>query len=262
MSISRNLYVLFIRPHLKTGLARQRIKFFWFVWGYFGLCTIKSLSMRARLHMLFRFLSIDWNVEHAHRPSEITDVVRILAERRAKANEGMLEAGCFRGGSTAKFSIACKLLGYRLLVFDSFQGVEPRAQEGAGMSYDFSGQYVASQELVENNVARFGERDACTFYAGWFRDTLAYGDVPGPVRVAYIDCDLAKGTEEALMGILPVLSDDGAIFSQDYHIPPVRSLLSDRTLWARFHFPEPHIRRLGANLACLTFARTVSTARV
>ena len=34
-----------------------------------------------------------------------------------------MEAGCFKGGSTAKFSIAAKIAGRRLYVFDSFQGI-------------------------------------------------------------------------------------------------------------------------------------------
>lgn len=139
----------------------------------------------------------------------------------------MVEAGCFNGGSAAKFSILCKELGYALHVYDSFEGVEPLTEEEKSVSYDFSGKYAASQEKVRANIQRFGEIDICVFHKGWFADTIAHG-VPHPIRVAYIDCDVTKGTQEALQGILPAVTQDGRVFSQDFHIKPVREMLRSR----------------------------------
>ena len=65
----------------------------------------------------------------------------------------MVEAGCWQGGSTAKFSIICRIMGFPLYVYDSFQGVEPTDQEG----WDFSGEYAASLPTVEANLRRYGE---------------------------------------------------------------------------------------------------------
>lgn len=48
-------------------------------------------------------------------------------------------------------------------------------------------------------------------------------DLPPEVNVVYIDCDLAKGTQEVLDSVLPRLR--GVVFSQDYGIGPVRELL-------------------------------------
>jgi O-methyltransferase len=247
------LYVRFIRPRIPTELGRQRAKLVWFVWGYCGLLTARAFPIKVRLNLVRRFLLIDWNIPHSHRPSEVKNIVRALADRRAQSGEGMVEAGCYLGGSTAKFSIACKLFGYDLWVYDSFQGVEPMSEEERRESYDFSGEYAAAQELVQQNVTRFGEPGVCTFYKGWFRDTLARGNLPGSVRLAYIDCDLARGTEEALTGIMPVLSKDGVVFSQDYHLRPIRTLLADPALWKRLRTAPPHLQRLGENLARMTF---------
>jgi len=72
------------------------------------------------------------------------------------------------------------------------------------------------------NLSRYGEAAVCTAHGGWFSDTLARGPVPYAVRVAFIDCDLAKGTYEVLLGVVPSLVEDGWIFSQDFHIPRVR----------------------------------------
>ena len=100
-------------------------------------------------------------------------VCEALASRRARPGELMVEAGCWRGGSTAKFSLLCQMLGYRLAVFDSFKGVEPLTEEEKGKGYDFSGEYAATKALVMDNVARYGAPGSCSFHQGWFSETLA-----------------------------------------------------------------------------------------
>jgi O-methyltransferase len=211
MPTIRSLYIKALRPYV-SPLAAQRLKLIYFVWGYWRLWKTPGLVLR--------FLRVDWNVCHAHYPSEISEVVNAILARRGN----VVEAGCFRGGSSAKFSIAAKRVGARLLVYDSFEGVEPMTEEEKKGTYDFSGQYACSMEDVKANVERYGEISVCSFHRGWFRDTLARG-VPVPVSVAYIDCDVARGTRDALRGIVPALTPEGVVFTQDYHIKPVRDAL-------------------------------------
>jgi hypothetical protein len=166
----------------------------------------------------------------------------------------MLEAGCWQGGSSSKFSLICRMFGYRLCIYDSFCGVEEMQPEEKAGGYDFSGEYAATESVVRNHLAKYGAPDVCSTYKGWFAETLAVGPVPYPIRIAYIDCDLAKGTQEALTGIVPALVDDGWIFSQDFHIPAVRKVLCDRTTWISLGREMPTITRLGEYLAGLRFA--------
>jgi O-methyltransferase len=249
----RLFYIRWVRPYLKQELTRQRIKLIYWVWGYAPLLRSPLWPLRVRLAILKRFLTVDWNVLHAHRPDEICDVFQVLAERPAQAGEVMVEAGCFNGGSAAKFSILCHLLGYRLQVYDSFQGVEPLSAEAKAIDFDFSGTYASSKETVINNVKKYGEYSVCSFHPGWFADTLARHPVREPVRVAYIDCDVVKGTEEVLLGVSASLTPDGCIFSQDFHIAPVRDMLQNADTWARCHKPLPRIRRLSEQLASMRF---------
>jgi O-methyltransferase len=227
----------------------------WFLPGYFGLLRLRSVPLRRRLSMLIRFLQVDWNVLHGHRPYEITQVVRALAQRRALPGEGLVEAGCWNGGSSAKFSIACMELGYRLWVYDSFEGVEEMTLEERTGSYDFSGEYAAALDQVQSNVRRFGEVACCSFFKGWFKNTIAVAPPPGMVRAVYIDCDLATGTEEVLRGVLPRLATDGAVFTQDFHLTPVRRLLDGEAIWRRLKVEPPAVTYLGDNLALLTFLK-------
>ena len=168
----------------------------------------------------------------------------------------MVEAGCWNGGSTAKFSLVCRLLGYRLHVYDSFEGVEAITAEEGESAYDFTGEYAAAEEAVHANVRRFGALEVCETHRGWFADTLAVTPPPGPVRVAYIDCDLAKGTREALEGVVPRLTEDGWVFTQDFHIAPVRELLQDAGTWARLEQSPPTIEPMCHHLAALRHSLT------
>jgi O-methyltransferase len=165
----------------------------------------------------------------------------------------MIEAGCWQGGSSAKWSILCKRLGYQLHIFDSFEGVEPLTPEAKASSYDFSGEYAATEGLLRSNLARYGEASVCSVHKGWFAETLALRPVQSPVRVVYIDCDLAKGTDEVLRGVVSRLVEDGWLFSQDFHIPAVQTLLCSPATWQRLGRPVPHVTRLCGNLAAVKF---------
>ncbi|MGD8414516.1 MAG: TylF/MycF/NovP-related O-methyltransferase [Candidatus Latescibacterota bacterium] len=237
-------YVRRVKPVLPSFLIRwlRRIRL---TWGYRPVLFMRGMPLGKRMNVVGRFIEVDFGVELAHRPAEIAQVCRTLGQRRAAPNEVMVEAGCWQGGSSAKFSIVCKEFGYRLYVYDSFQGVEATDQEG----HDFTGEYAAELESVKANIERFGELDVCRFFPGWFADTIVEDPVTEPVRAVYIDCDLAKGTNEVLQGVLPALSGDGVIFSQDYHIPAVRKMLEDPETWRGFGKPEPKIEYLCHNLA-------------
>ncbi len=163
----------------------------------------------------------------------------------------MVEAGCWNGGASAKFSLVCKLGGYRLRIYDSFEGVEPMTSEEKQRGYDFSGEYVASDATLRANLQRFGAPDVCSIHKGWFAATLARSPVAEVVRVVFIDCDSAKGTQEVLLGVVPSLASDGVVFTQDFHIASVRDLLLDRRTWERYGRGDPGIERLCGHLAVL-----------
>ena len=234
-SIRRRIHSLYrrlIRPHLSPQW-QQRIKLLWTIWGYKSILSIPALSPTQRLGLLGRLIGIDWTLLHAHWPGEIAKVIVAIGRRHAGPGDVVVEAGCWQGGSTAKLSIACHMLGYRLLVFDSFRGVD--YQPGN----PFSGQYAATLDLVRGNVLAYGEISVCSFFPGWFVDTLAAKPVDQPISVVFVDCDTAKGSYEVLQGIIPSLKKDGIVCSQDYHIGEVRDLLDSRHTWARLGVPPP-----------------------
>jgi O-methyltransferase len=227
--LARRVWVRYLRERLPDDpLIRQRVKLAWHIWGYWPLLMRSALSVSERLWLIYRFIVVDWFIPHAHTPIEVSRIVQGLASHRGDG-DWMVEAGCWQGGSSAKFSLACGLLGYRLAIFDSFQGVEPIGPEDGG--HDFSGEYAAPVHVVREHIARHGVLDVCDIHPGWFADTLKPGAAPRPIRLVYIDCDLARGTREVLNGVAPHLTEDALIFSQDYQVPAVRRVLDDRSTW-------------------------------
>jgi O-methyltransferase len=157
----------------------------------------------------------------------MTHILIRFFERRGTEGDVFVEAGCWKGASTAKFSLLCAINNYKLHVFDSFEGVEQTDDE---LSY-FGGQYAAPERLVRENVEEYGSIEVVTFHKGWFKDTFRDPEIDGKIGAVYIDCDLKTGTMEVLDGIKNRLADNALIFSQDYHIPPIRRLLNDRLYW-------------------------------
>ena len=251
----KDWFVRWIHPRLPRELDRQRVKLLYFVWGYWPLLRLRTLSVVDRVKLLARFIRIDWHVLHSHQPSEIASVCAVLAQRPARRGEVMVEAGCWNGGASAKFSLVCELYGYRLHIYDSFEGVEPMTAQEKQRGYDFSGEYVASEATLRATLQRFGAPDVCSIHKGWFAATLARSPVADVVRVVFIDCDSAKGTQEVLLGVVPSLAGDGVVFSQDFHIAPVRELLLDPGTWQRYGRGVPSIERLRGHLAILRSRR-------
>ena len=245
----RRGYVKWIRPRIGEQLNRQRFKLLYDVWGYAPMLSLPSLSVTERIALVSRFLQIDWNILHAHKPAEIATICKHLASRPANPGEGMVEAGCWNGGSAAKFSLICARLGYHLYIFDSFEGVEK--DNRADGEIDFGGSYAAPEEKVAANIERYGDITVCTLTKGWFAESFA-SPVTFPVRTAYIDCDIASATREVLAGVVPALVEDGHVFSQDFHLPSVRRVLVDPETWRQLGKGQPAIEGR-AHLATIQF---------
>ncbi|MBS1543390.1 MAG: hypothetical protein JST14_07130 [Bacteroidetes bacterium] len=202
--------------------------------------------MRVRLKILYKYLVVDWNVLHGHKPFEIVSVILAIFGSQAENDCVVVEAGCWYGGSSAKISLACEYMGYKLLIYDSFEGVEYASPDYEESIY--FGQYVASEKIVIENIAKYGSVRACEIKKGWFEQTFKNFD--RQVIVAYIDCDLAKGTLEVLQGIKDNLLLGYRIFTQDYHISSVRRALADVNYLKNFGLDRvPKVKLLARNLA-------------
>ena len=212
------------------------------------LGRLGTLDYRRRSVLVRRMLDVHKNVQCAHTHDEMVRVVRQVFAVPDDRPGCIVEAGCFKGGSTAKLSIAAAEVGRKLVVFDSFEGIpengEPHDTTIFGDKARFAaGSYTGRLAEVSDNVARWGELDVCEMKPGWFADTMpAFSQ---PVAVGFVDVDLASSTRTCLEHLYPRLIPGGVLFSHDGHLPLCIDVLRDQSLWERIGGPPPIITGLG-----------------
>ena len=190
-----------------------------------------GVSFSQRSMLLKQYYNISSNVDCPHVPEEIFAFEENILTLPNTVQGCVVEAGCFKGGSTAKFNRATKLAKRELVVFDSFEGIpencEPHAAPG---QENFSrGSHRGSLEEVKRNVERYGDIEVCRFIKGWFDDTMP--TFSEPVAAAYLDVDLVSSTRTCLKYLYPLLQPGGTLFSQDGHLPLIVELFEDPRFW-------------------------------
>jgi O-methyltransferase len=192
------------------------------------------VSFQERVRLLIQLYIISINVESPHTQEEILNYIEAILSISPSSKGVLVEAGCYKGSSTAKFSLAADIVGKELVVFDSFQGIpdntEPHELNIFGGDAVFKqGDYCGSLDEVKATVARFGKVKCCRFIKGWFDDTM-----PGfkePISAAYVDVDLASSTRTCLRYLFPLLEPNGVLYSQDGHLPLVIDVFNDEDFW-------------------------------
>jgi hypothetical protein len=150
----------------------------------------------------------------------------------------VVECGCFQGGCTVNLSLACALVGRRLIVCDSFEGLpDPTAHNDAYVAPHHAntdeyheGQFAASLELVKGNIARCGDLDVCDFIVGFFDQSLSGFD--RPVVMAFLDVDLVESLQPCLVALWPNLAGEGRIYVHEAEDLALVSTFFDRPWWS------------------------------
>ncbi|HWS54067.1 MAG TPA: TylF/MycF/NovP-related O-methyltransferase [Pyrinomonadaceae bacterium] len=193
-----------------------------------------AASLARRLALVRSLCRTTMAVDCAHTQEEMLSFIETVLGLPAGVEGCVVEAGCCKGGSTAKFSLAARLAGRRLFVFDSFEGL-PDNEEAHGTTIlgetpDFSrGRYAGTLEEVRRNVREHGAPEVCEFVKGWFDETMpGFGE---RVAAVYLDVDLVASTRTCLKHLYPLLSPGGYVYSQDGHLPLVIELLRDERFW-------------------------------
>lgn len=185
-----------------------------------------------------RFLQIQNGVPCPHNESHtLSFVVEMFrTSTRHPGNGVFVEAGCYKGGSTAKLSHVARHLGRKLVAFDSFQGLPENKENHERSIFGYSirdwfrpGEFCGSLEEVRENVSTFGRIEVCEFVEGWFETTLPQFNAP--ILGAYIDVDLAASTKACLKYLYPQIVPGGVFVSQDGDFPLVIDVFEDRAFW-------------------------------
>lgn len=208
-----------------------------------------KVSFYKRLCIIKQLYTISYAIDCPHTQHEIISFIKIILLTPLHVKGCVVEAGCYKGGSTAKFSIAAKMANRPLVVFDSFEGIpenkEPHDKNIFGGDASFSkGSYCGTLDEVKRNINKFGELDICELIKGWFDDTMP--KFSKSIVAIYLDVDLASSTRTCLKYLYPLLVPGGVLYSQDGHLPLVIDVFKDDEFWKKeVGYPKPHIEGLG-----------------
>ncbi len=195
---------------------------------------------KTRKSIIERFEVIDRAITTASSPTDGLFLAEALLSMEADGS--VIECGCYNSGSTAKLSIITKILGRKLYVFDSFEGlpeIDGEYIKEFHARYDSKnlswkkGIYAAELDQVKSKIEKYGEISVCTFIKGWFIDTLKENNLPGSISFAFTDVDLPDSARDCLATIWPRLSDKGIYFSHDVAFIKVLQTILDENLWMK-----------------------------
>lgn len=181
----------------------------------YGISQSQKRSLLRSIHRNLTSITSGTGVsEHILLASRLLSLPREL-------KGDVIECGCFKGSSTATLSLACRLVGRRLIVCDSFEGLpEPEQHDQIHVSLHHGryeryarGEYRGALEEVRSNVERFGDIGVCSFVKGYFEDTL--GSVQGPFAMGFLDVDLHDSLRSCLTHLWPKFSDGGYLYTHE-----------------------------------------------
>jgi O-methyltransferase len=152
----------------------------------------------------------DWNCKQ-NSPEEMVSIAHHLFVLKSYDISGdFAEFGCFKGYSSAMLSYACSLLGIRMHIFDSFEGLPP-----SDSKYYKAGDFLGSAAEVARNLRIFGSFEAVDMHQGFFKDSVeSIGDEIGQLVTIWMDVDLASSARDVLK-IGKKLHHAGAVFSHE-----------------------------------------------
>lgn len=137
-----------------------------------------------------------------------------LLETPPEDNGIVIECGSWKGGSAANLSLACRIVGRRLHVYDSFQGLPPGDPLDRESAHYSPGDFAGSLEEVKSNIRRYGAIEVCEFVPGWFEQTLPR--LMDPIVLAFVDVDLEASLDVCVKAIWPRLTTRGHFFIDEF----------------------------------------------
>ena len=160
----------------------------------------------------------------------------------------VVECGTWKGGTAASLSLACRMVGRKLVICDSFEGLpagDSQDREAAGYQV---GDYRGTFDEVRSNIARYGDIECCEFIKGWFNDTLP--NFNRPIALAYLDVDYESSLNTCILNLWPHLDNQGYIFIDEYVGTDYCALFYSERYWKEhFNRTPPGLIGAGSGLA-------------
>lgn len=142
----------------------------------------------------------------------------------------VVECGTWKGGSAANLSLVCRIVGRKLKIYDSFEGLPDGEENDREAKFYKRGEYKGALDEVQTNLRNYGAIECCEFIKGWFKDTLPH--LNSPVVLAFLDVDLEASLDTCVRYIYPNLTSSGYIFIDEVVGTDYCSLFYSEKWWS------------------------------
>lgn len=172
-----------------------------------------SVGMRQKLWLLWRMWRNGRRVETLSTILEHLEMASALLQVPRSVQGDVIECGCYKGGSSVNLSLVCAMVGRRLVICDSFEGLPEPAEydkfhfvvHTGHTNWYVKGRFAVRLEEVRQNLARYGRLDVCDFVVGYFQQTLHSLDRTWVL--GFLDVDLVDSLKPCLTALWPRLQE-------------------------------------------------------
>lgn len=197
--------------------------------------------------LLHQFTFLHREIVCAHQPDEAAIIANTIFDPATPPGP-VVELGAYKGGMTAKLSLACLHTNRDFYVFDTFTGLphneSQRDTKGSTREYHV-GEYSGTIEEVERAILRAGGH--AQLIQGDIADTLPQW--PVNPAVVFMDLDLIQSASTALRLLWPRMVPGGTWYTHEAgsrgFVEAITRLVPETPLWGAGHGMGPH----AANLA-------------
>lgn len=179
-----------------------------------------KLNAQDRLNLVRKFIKIINNVKSATSLEVHLTIAKYLLSLPKSKNTVIVECGCYKGASSCSISIICKIIGKKLIIYDSFEGLPDVSTKNRTYYLHLKkkekykkGMYLGKLNEVKKNIRNYGEISCCIFRKGFFAKTLK--NHKEKIQLAFLDVDLVSSTKICIKLLWKKIVNEGYIFTDN-----------------------------------------------
>jgi len=167
----------------------------------------------------------------------------------------IVEAGVYKGAMTCSLSLAAKMLGTKLIVYDSFEGLpDVKMKENIvnyhhikNSSFYKKGMYRGNYDEVIENIKKFGSYESCIFRKGFFKNSMK--NSREKIFFLFLDVDLLSSTMDVIKNLWKNVLDNSYVFTDDASDLDLNRIWFDKQWWKKnLHQKSPGFIGAGCGL--------------
>jgi hypothetical protein len=194
------------------------------------------MSLPRKLRLGMRMFLNNLRVRGTSCKVHLAMALKIL-ETPPDVQGDIVECGTWKGCSAINLSLVCKIVGRKLRLYDSFEGLpEGDPLDREAKSYK-KGDFAGTLDEVKSNITKYGAIECCEFVKGWFKDTLPKLD--SRILLAYLDVDLEASLHTCVKYIWPCLADRGYVFTDECVGTDYVALFYSEKWWRKYFDKTP-----------------------